>query len=84
MPLLPILKNRAKVSHHEVFVLGYTNEIACLMNAADAIITKPGALTISEAFVLGLPLILHEPIPGPETKNALYAVENGAAVWVQD
>jgi processive 1,2-diacylglycerol beta-glucosyltransferase len=52
------------------------------MGASDLLITKPGALTISEAFVLGLPMLLHDPIPGPETENAVYAARNGAAVWL--
>ena len=52
------------------------------MRAADLVITKPGALTMSEAFVLGLPMLLHDPIPGPETENAVYATHHGAAVWL--
>jgi processive 1,2-diacylglycerol beta-glucosyltransferase len=31
-----------------------------------------------------LPMLLHEPIPGPETENAVYVAGNGAAVWIQD
>ena len=52
------------------------------MKASDLLITKPGALTISESFVLGLPALLHDPIPGPETENAVYATRNGAAIWL--
>jgi processive 1,2-diacylglycerol beta-glucosyltransferase len=70
------------VSHHKVLVWGYTDQVHFLMRAADLLITKPGALTISEAFVLGLPMLLHDPIPGPETENAIYATRHGAAVWL--
>jgi hypothetical protein len=52
------------------------------MGAADLLITKPGALTISEDFALGTPMLLHDPIPGPETENAVYATRHGAAVWL--
>lgn len=80
------LKDRVQdmglVSHHQVLVWGYTDQVHFLMRAADLLITKPGALTISEAFVLGLPMLLHDPIPGPETENAIYATQNGAAVWL--
>ena len=69
-------------SRHEIRVWGYTEQAHELMRAADLIITKPGALTMSEAFVLGLPLLLHDPIPGPETDNAIYATRHGAAVWL--
>ena len=55
-----------------------------LMAAADILITKPGALTMSEAFAAGVPLILHAPIPGPEALNAAYAVSHGAAISVGD
>ena len=63
-------------------VWGYTDKVHELMKASDLLITKPGALTISEAFALGLPMLLHDPIPGPETENAVYATRNGAAVWL--
>ena len=69
-------------SHHQVLVWGYTDQVHVLMRAADLLITKPGALTMSEAFVLGLPMLLHDPIPGPETENAIYATSHGAAVWL--
>lgn len=69
---------------HEVEVLGYVADVHRLMAAADLLITKPGALTMTEAFAAGLPLILHEPIPGPEALNAAYAATHGAAIEVGD
>jgi len=67
---------------HEVEVLGYVSDVDKLMASADLLITKPGALTMTEAFAVGLPLILHAPIPGPEALNATYAVKHGAAIDV--
>ena len=67
---------------HEVEVLGYVSDVHKLMAAADLLITKPGALTMTEAFSAGVPLILHAPIPGPEALNAAYATAHGAAVEV--
>ena len=72
----------ACTSRHAIRVFAYTDEIPTLMCAADLLITKPGGLTISEAFAAGLPLLLHDPIPGPETENAVYATRRGAAVWL--
>lgn len=72
----------ARTSRHVIRVFSYTDEIPTLMCAADLLITKPGGLTISEAFAAGLPLLLHDPIPGPETENAVYATRRGAAVWL--
>ncbi|EHG18920.1 hypothetical protein HMPREF9334_02059 [Selenomonas infelix ATCC 43532] len=72
----------ARTSRHVIRVFSYTDEIPTLMCAADLLITKPGGLTISEAFAAGLPLLLHDPIPGPETENAVYATRRGASVWL--
>lgn len=69
---------------HEVEVLGYVSDVDKLMATADLLITKPGALTMTESFAMGLPLILHAPIPGPEALNAAYAVSHGAAIEVGD
>lgn len=74
-------KLREKISH-PVEVLGFVTDVHKLMATADLLITKPGALTMSEAFAAGLPLILHAPIPGPEALNATYAVSHGAAISV--
>lgn len=72
----------ASNSKHSIKIFSYTSEIFTLMAASDLLITKPGALTMTEAFSLGLPMLLHEPIPGPEAKNAEFAENMGAAVWV--
>ncbi len=80
--LMSRIKERAAASSHDLRVWGYTQEIPVLMHVSDVLITKPGALTISEAFAIGLPMLLHQPIPGPETENAIYAEKRGAAVWV--
>lgn len=80
--LLARVRALGEASHHAIHCWGYTDEARRLMGASDLLITKPGGLTISEAFVLGLPMLLHDPIPGPETENAVYAARHGAAVWL--
>ena len=74
---------RTKISH-PMEIFGYVSDVDKLMAQADLLITKPGALTMTEAFAAGLPLVLHAPIPGPEFKNAEYAVAHGAAIEVGD
>lgn len=76
--LLSRLKNLK--SRHEIKIFGYVENVCELMRNSDLLITKPGALTMTEAFALGLPMILHAPIPGPEAKNAEYAIQNGVAI----
>lgn len=71
-------------SAQRIVVFGYAENVSTLMAAASFIITKPGALTISEALAASLPMLLAGPIPGPETENAAYAESAGAAVWVRD
>ncbi len=80
--LLTRLKRLREKISHPVEVLGYVADVHRLMAAADLLITKPGALTMTEAFAAGLPLVLHAPIPGPEALNAAYAVSHGAAIEV--
>jgi processive 1,2-diacylglycerol beta-glucosyltransferase len=67
---------------HHVQVLGFTREMPELMAVADLLVTKPGGLTTSEALACGLPLVVANPIPGQETRNSDYLLENGAAVKI--
>jgi len=53
-------RNAACSSRHVIRVFSYTDQVSALMRAADLLITKPGGLTISEAFAAGLPLLLHD------------------------
>ena len=73
-------KLEALQSKHELIILGFVDNIAELMQSADLLISKPGALTLSESFAAGLPILLLPPIPGPESLNAEYAVRHGAAL----
>jgi len=61
-------------------VLGWTDQVAALMQAATVLVTKPGGLTIAEAALCSLPTVLFDPIPGAEFVNAKRMVDSGAAV----
>ena len=73
----------AQHSKQDIFVWGYSHNIQEFMSVATFLISKPGALTISEALSRELPIVLHDPIPGPEGDNAKFISENGAAIWVK-
>ena len=60
-------------------VLGFVDEIAPLMQAADVLVTKAGGLTTSEALASGLPMVIFKPIPGQEQVNTAFLVRHGAA-----
>ena len=61
---------------HFIQVFGHVEFIADLMSVADLIITKPGGLTTSEALAKGLPIVILDPLPGQEIKNANFLVQS--------
>ncbi len=67
---------------HSVQVFGHVEFISDLMSAASLIITKPGGLTTSEALAKGLPLLILNPLPGQEVKNAHFLVQAQVALEV--
>jgi len=69
---------------HRVKVLGYTTEMDELMAAADVVVTKPGGLTTSEALARGAAIVVVNPIPGQESRNSDFLLENGAAVKINN
>ena len=61
-------------------VIGFTTEMADLMKVASLFVGKPGGLSSSECMAAGLPMVIINPIPGQEVRNADVLVEEGAAV----
>ena len=67
-----------------VMVIGYTTEMNRWMGAATLLIGKPGGLTISEAMVSCLPMVIVSPIPGQEERNSDQLLEKGMAIKCND
>ena len=61
-------------------VLGFTDRMADLMRVASLFAGKPGGLSSWECMAAGLPMVIVNPIPGQEVRNADYLLEEGAAV----
>ena len=61
-------------------VYGFVDNMDELMAVSDAMITKPGGLSISEALVIGLPLIFFNAIPGQEENNVRVLAVYGVGV----
>ena len=61
-----------------ISLFGYVPFVDRLMECSDVIVTKSGGLTTAEALAKGLPMLILDPIPGQEGRNADYVVENGA------
>lgn len=72
------------LGRHRAKVIGFTDQIDELMQVADVVLSKPGGLTTSEVLARGAALAVVNPIPGQETRNSDYLLENGAAVKINN
>lgn len=70
-----------KLSHLEnVHIHGYAREISRLMDSADLLLTKPGGITVTEAAVKELPMVLINAVAGCEAHNLKFFLTKGGAV----
>ncbi len=69
---------------HRTHILGFTTEIDELMAAADLVMSKPGGLTTSETLARGAVMAIVNPIPGQESRNSDFLLENGAAIKINN
>ena len=76
------LQQRTPPCRHRVHVIGFTTEMHELMTAADLVMTKPGGLTTSEALACGVAMVVVNPIPGQESRNSDFLLENAAAIKI--
>lgn len=73
--------------HPDVHASAFIDDMALAYRAADLVVSRAGAGTISELELVGAPVIL---IPSPnvaedhQRKNALALVDKGAAVMIED
>lgn len=63
-----------------VCILGYTDNMNCLLSSVDVLITKPGGLTITEALIKETPMIIPYCIPGQEEENLDFLINFGVAI----
>lgn len=59
---------------------GFVTNVEELMAAADLAVTKSGGLTTAECLARGLPMLVRDPIPGQEERNADFLLEAGAGL----
>jgi len=70
----------AKSHPGTVIPYGFVENMHELMAAADFMVTKCGGLTSSECLAMGLPMVIANPIPGQEERNADFLLESGVAL----
>ncbi|MFH0754704.1 MAG: glycosyltransferase [Candidatus Omnitrophota bacterium] len=78
------LEKRAPKSPKKLVYYDYANNVDELMEAAHLIVTKPGGMTTSECLSKGLPMVIINPLPGQEERNADFLLEKGIALRVHD
>mgnify|MGYP005849874183 CR=1 FL=1 len=65
-------------------VRGIVRNIDEYMASADLLISKAGGLTVTEALVAGLPILVIRPTPGQEDGNTAYVTREGAGIYLKD
>jgi UDP-N-acetylglucosamine:LPS N-acetylglucosamine transferase len=65
-------------------VIGWTDEMASLMVAVDAVVENAGGLTCMEAFAAGVPVVTYLPIPGHGRDNAATMAGAGVSLYARD
>ncbi len=62
-----------------IHILGYTKDMSLLMDSADLYLTKPGGISITEAAMKALPMVLIDAVAGCEYYNKFYFIRKGGA-----
>jgi UDP-N-acetylglucosamine:LPS N-acetylglucosamine transferase len=63
--------------------VGWTDDMPCLMAAADTLVDNAGGLTSWEAQAAGLPVVIHRPLPGHGRLNARALESAGRAAYAR-
>jgi UDP-N-acetylglucosamine:LPS N-acetylglucosamine transferase len=72
---------RRLASRARVVALGWRDDVAELMAAADVLVHNAGGLSFTEALVAGLPAVTYLPIPGHGRANADLLARAALAPW---
>ena len=78
------LEQIAVPGRHRAKIVGFTEQIDQLMAVADVVVSKPGGLTTSEVLARGAAMAVVNPIPGQESRNSDFLLENGAAIKINN
>lgn len=65
-------------------VVRFVDSPADYYAAADLIVGKPGGITIAETMALGKPMLIFDPLPGPEERNTGFLLRNKLADFARD
>jgi len=62
-------------------VYGFTHEMPEFMRAADVLVTKSGAASVTEGLNANIPMIMYAKLPGQEDGNVTFVEEAGAGLY---
>ncbi|GMI17349.1 hypothetical protein TrLO_g12486 [Triparma laevis f. longispina] len=71
-------------SKHSVELVGFCKEMPTLLSIADLMVGKCGGLTAAENAALTVPILILDPIPGQEQRNADVLLETGGCLKIND
>lgn len=69
---------------NNVKILGYTKDVAKLMDESDFMVTKPGGVTLFEAINKGIPVILKSSLVGQEEENVNFIKKTGIGILMDE
>lgn len=70
-----------ETGYKNIKVYGFMDNVDVFMSAADILISKPGGLSVSEAFAKKLPILMSNPLAGQEERNAEFMMNFGLALF---
>lgn len=79
-----LLNELASINFRNIEVLGYTANMASLMESSDFIVTKPGGVTLFEAINMELPLVIKDSGIGQEQANVEYVKAHEIGFYIDD
>ncbi|MBF0532438.1 MAG: hypothetical protein HQL23_04995 [Candidatus Omnitrophica bacterium] len=82
--VLKSLKSVVKKSDKKILVFEYIKNVDEIMEISTLIITKPGGITTAECLTKGLPMVIVNPIPGQESRNADFLIKHGIGIRIDD
>ena len=77
-------KTESDESTSRLAVLGFTDEMPQLMQAADVVITKAGGVSLAECLECGANILIYHPLPGQEQGNTVFLQQEYGAAAVTD
>ena len=75
---------RSSDSVSRLAVLGFTDAMPQLMQAADVVITKAGGVSLTECLCCGANILIYHPLPGQEQGNTAFLQKEYGVAAVAD